>query len=190
MVFLKKLGLKWDQFNWLFAIGIDGCCGNGLGLFGSCGSSATSAGMFTGWCGSSVSPGHSAKMSKGCSWARMFRGGLGSWGCSAGVSRGWFGGWCGKSTSESSESELTTMTALPDFFFALWPLPAPLPLTVTCVFYTDFALGLTALEAMGIHLGKCTDLDLILGLPALDVDAMDLSAIRHSTICQKFCCHF
>ena len=33
---------------------------------------------------------------------------------------------------------------------------------------------------------KCTDLDLVLGLPALDVDAMDLSAIRHSTICQNF----
>ena len=47
-----------------------------------------------------------------------------------------------------------------------------------------FALGLTA---TGICVSKCTDLDLILGLPALDVDAMGLSAIRHSTISQNFC---
>ena len=60
-----------------------------------------------------------------------------------------------------------------------------------CIFCTDFALGLTALDALGMHVGKCTDLDVILGLPALDVDAVGLSAIRHSTICQKkFCCHF
>ena len=39
---------------------------------------------------------------------------------------------------------------------------------------------------MDMHEGKCTDLDLVLGLPALDVDAVGLSAIRHSTICQNF----
>ena len=39
---------------------------------------------------------------------------------------------------------------------------------------------------MGIHVGKCADLDLVLGLPALDVDTVGLSAIRHSTICQNF----
>ena len=50
--------------------------------------------------------------------------------------------------------------------------------------YTDFALGLAALDATGICVGKCADPDLILGVPALDVDAVGLSAIRHSTICQ------
>ena len=49
-----------------------------------------------------------------------------------------------------------------------------------------FGLGFTALCASGMHEGKCTDLDLILGLPALDVDVMGLSAIGHSTICQNF----
>ena len=39
---------------------------------------------------------------------------------------------------------------------------------------------------MGIDEGKCADLDLVLGLPALDVDVVGLSAIRHSTICQNF----
>ena len=47
-----------------------------------------------------------------------------------------------------------------------------------------FAIGLAALDATGIHVGKCTDTDLVLGLQALDVDAMGLSAIRHSTNCQ------
>ena len=50
----------------------------------------------------------------------------------------------------------------------------------------DCALGLTALDAMGKHGGKCTDLDLVLGLPALDVDVVGLSAIRYSTIWQNF----
>ena len=92
------------------------------------------------------------------------------------------GGKCGKSTSpsDSSESELITIAALPSFFLS------PLPLPFTCALCTDFALGFTALDATDIyvHVGKCTDLDLILGLPALDVDAMGLSAIKHSTICQ------
>ena len=78
-------------------------------------------------------------------------------------------------------SELITIADLPVFFLS----PLPLPLPFTCGFCTDFALGLIALEATGIHVGKCTDLDLVLGLPALDVDAMGLSAIRHSTICQN-----
>ena len=69
---------------------------------------------------------------------------------------------------------------------SLFPLPVPLPLPFTCVLCTDFPLGLTALDATGIHVGKCADLDHVLGLPALDVDAMGLSAIRHSTICQNF----
>ena len=86
--------------------------------------------------------------------------------------------------SESSESELTSATALLNFFLALLPLPVPLPFT--CVFCTDFVLVLTALGAMGIHEGKCADLDLVLGLPALDVDAMVLSAIRESTSYQNF----
>ena len=151
--------------------------GNGLGLFGSCGSSAPSAGMFNGWFGSPLSSAPSAGASRG--W-------FGSCGSPAGKFTGWFGGRCGKSTSESSDSELITTTALPDFFLATLPLPVPLSLPFTCDFCTDCALGLTALEAMGIHVGKCADLDLILGLPALDVDAMGLSAIRHSTICQNF----
>ena len=66
-------------------------------------------------------------------------------------------GMSGKSTSESSESELTTATALFDFFLELLPLPVPLPFT--CVFCTDFVLGLTVLGATGIHEGKCADLD-------------------------------
>ena len=90
----------------------------------------------------------------------------------------------GKSTSKSSESELTTAAALPDFLVVFLPLPAPLPFaSVLCA---DFVLGITALGATGMHEGKCTDIDLILGLPALDVDAVGLSAIRHSTICQNF----
>ena len=86
-----------------------------------------------------------------------------------------------KSTSESSESELITTAALPGFFLSLLPLP------VTCVLYTDFALGFTALDATGIHVGKCADLDLILGLPALDVDAC--GPICHKTLynLSKFC---
>ena len=62
----------------------------------------------------------------------------------------------------------------------------PLPLPFTCVLCVDFVLGFTALGATGMHEGKCSDLDLILGLPALDVDAVGLSALRHSTICQNF----
>ena len=31
-----------------------GCTGNGFGLPGFCGCSASSAGMFMGWCGSSI----------------------------------------------------------------------------------------------------------------------------------------
>ena len=83
------------------------------------------------------------------------------------------------------ESELISTTPLPNFFCALVPLPVPLPLPFTCVFCTDCALGLTVLDATGIHVGKCTDVNIILGLPALDVDAMGPSAIRHHTICQK-----
>ena len=86
----------------------------------------------------------------------------------------------------SSESELTTAAALPDFLLVLLPLPAPLPLHFTCVFCADFVLGLTALGATSMCEGKCTDLDLVLCLPALDVDAVGLAAIRHSTICQTF----
>ena len=93
---------------------------------------------------------------------------------------GWFGRKCGKSTSpdDSSESELITIVVLPTFFLSLLPF--------TCAFYTDFALDLAALDATGtgICVGKCTGLDLILGLPALDVDAVGLSAKRHSTIHQ------
>ena len=85
------------------------------------------------------------------------------------------------------ESELTTITALPDFFLALLSLPVHLPFT--CVICTDCALGLTALDTMGIHVSKCTDCDLVLGLPALDVDAIGLCVIRHSTISQNLCCH-
>ena len=114
----EKSGLKWDQFNWLFAIGMGGCSGNGLGLFGSCGCSASPAGMIAGWCGSSIG------MSNGwsgpcCPSAGASAGGLGSCGCSVGTSWGWSGGWCGKSTSKSSESELTTVAALPDFSLVL-----------------------------------------------------------------------
>ena len=77
--FPEKLGLKWDQFNWLLAIGMGVFSGKGLGLFGSSGS-----------------PGPSAGKSKGL------------FGTSAGISAGWFGGKFGKSTSlnDSSESEL------------------------------------------------------------------------------------
>ena len=73
--------------------------------------------------------------------------------------------------------QLVYLTLSWHFYLYLYLLP---------VFFTDFALGLTALNATGIHVGKCTDLDLILGLPALDVDAVGLSAIRHSTTRQKF----
>ena len=87
----------------------------------------------------------------------------------------------GKSTSpnDSSESELITIAVLPSFswshlYFYLLPV----------LYVQTLLLGFAALDAIGICVGKCTDLDLILGLPALDVDAMGLSAIRHSTICQ------
>ena len=72
----------------------------------------------------------------------------------------------------------------PTFF--LVPLPVPLPLPFTHDFCTDFALCLTALDATGLCVSKCTDLDLVLGQPALDVDAVGLPAIRHSTVCQNF----
>ena len=58
--FPEKSGLKWDQFNWLFAIGMGRLSGIWLGLFGSCGSPAPYAGMFKGWFGSSGSSGPSA----------------------------------------------------------------------------------------------------------------------------------
>ena len=64
-------------------------------------------------------------------------------------------------------------------------LPAPLPLHFICVLYADFILGFAALDAAGMHEGRCADLNLALGLPTLDVDAVGLSAIRHSTICQN-----
>ena len=55
------------------------------------------------------------------------------------------------------------------------PLPAPLPFFgALCA---DFILSFTALGATGICEGKCVDLDLILGLPALDNDAVGLPAI-------------
>ena len=44
-----------------------GCLGNGLGLFGSCGCSASPAGTFAGCCGSSGSCGSSTRMYNGCS---------------------------------------------------------------------------------------------------------------------------
>ena len=147
--------------------------------------------MCAGWCGSSI--GTSNGWSGSCCYsAGVSACGLGSWGSSAGTSWGWFGGWCGKSTSKSSESELTTAAGLPDFLvvFLPLPLPAPLPLPFVSALCADFVLGFTALGATGMHEGKCTDLDLVLSLPALDVDAVGLSAIGHSTICQKFCCHF
>ena len=40
-----------------------------------------------------------------------------------------------------------------------------------------------------MHEGRCTDFDLILGLPGLEVDAVGLSAIRHFTVYLRFCCH-
>ena len=66
------------------------------------------------------------------------------------------------------------------------PLPAPLLLPFASVLCADFVQGFTALGATDMHEGKCTDLDLILGLPALDVDAVGLSAIRHSTLPKIF----
>ena len=79
-----------------------------------------------------------------------------------------------------SESELITIAVLPSFFLEV---PFTLALYLATL-DTDFALGLAALDATGILVGKCADL--ILGLPALDVDAVGLSAIRHSTNCQNF----
>ena len=71
------------------------------------------------------------------------------------------------------------MTALSDFLVDFLPLPTPLPLPLADALCADFVLNFPALGATGMHEGKCTDLDLILGLPALDVDVMGLSAIRH-----------
>ena len=65
---------------------------------------------------------------------------------------------------------LLLQAALPNFFWVLLPLPEPLPFT--CVLCADLVLGFTALGATDMHEGKCNDLDLVLGLPALDVDAM------------------
>ena len=58
-----------------------------------------------------------------------------------------------------------------------------------CFLYWILLLALLSLDAADICEGMCADLDLVLGLPVLDVDAMGLSAIRHSTICQQFYCH-
>ena len=66
------------------------------------------------------------------------------------------------------------------------PLPVLLPLPFVSVLCADFVLGFTALGATGMHEGKCADLDLILGLPALVIDVMGLSAIRDSTIYLNF----
>ena len=92
-----------------------------------------------------------------------------------------------KSTSKSSESELTTKTDLSDFLGVFLPLPAPLPfVSALC---TEVVLSFSVLGATGMCGDRCADFDLILGLPALEVDAVGLSAIRHFTIYSKFCCH-
>ena len=70
------------------------------------------------------------------------------------------------------------------------PAPFPFPLPFPNALCADFVLGFTALGATGMHEDKCADLDLILGLPALDIDAVGLSAIRHSTILSTFCSLF
>ena len=73
------------------------------------------------------------------------------------------------------------MTALLDFLVVLLPFPAPFPLLFVGVLHAD-VLSFPALWAMGMCEGMWADLDLVLGLPALDVDVVGLSAIRHSTI--------
>ena len=75
---------------------------------------------------------------------------------------------------------IVTIAVLPSFFLEV---PFTLALYLATL-DTDFALGLAALDAIGILVGKCTDL--VLGLPAPDVDAVGLSAIRHSTKCHNF----
>ena len=62
-----------------------GCTGNGLGLGlpGSCGCSASPAGMCAGLCGSSIRTSTGWSGSSCCSSAGTSAGGLGSWGSSA-----------------------------------------------------------------------------------------------------------
>ena len=48
-------------------------------------------------------------------------------------------------------------------------------------------LGFTVLDATGVCVGNCADLDLILGLPALDVDAMGLCATKTPYNLSNFC---
>ena len=81
----------------------------------------------------------------------------------------------GKSTYKSSESEFTTATALFDLLMAFLPLPALLPFVgVLCA---DATLSFLPLGSTGVYEDTFTDLDLILGLPVLDVGIMGLSAI-------------
>ena len=74
----ENSGLKWDQFNWLFAIGTGGSTGKGLGLSGSCGCSMSLAGTFAGWCGSSIGTSNGWSGSC-CSSAGASAGGLGTY---------------------------------------------------------------------------------------------------------------
>ena len=151
--FPEKSGLKWDQFNWLFAIDA-GRFGKEFGLFGSSGSSGPSAGMSRGWFSSS--------------------------GPSAGRSTSWFGG--------------NVEIYFSRWFFWIWAYYyssfASLFL-VTCSFtFTFYLCFMYRLCSWFYSLGcywymctcKCTDFNLILDPPVLDVDVMGLSAIRHSTI--------
>ena len=86
----------------------------------------------------------------------------------------------GNSTSKTSESELTTTIGLLDFLEAFLPLPASLPfVSALC---SEVVLCFPVLGVTGMSEDRCTDCDLILGLPALEIDAVGLSAIRHFTI--------
>ena len=57
-----------------------------------------------------------------------------------------------------------------------------LPLPVVCVLCVDDFLGFLALWATGMCVGMCAHLNLVLGLPTVDIDVVGLSAIRHFTI--------
>ena len=72
------------------------------------------------------------------------------------------------------------MIGLLDFLGVFLPLPAPLPFVgAHCL---EVVLCFPVLGTAGMREDRCTDWDLILGLPALEVDADGLSAIRHFTI--------
>ena len=72
---------------------------------------------------------------------------------------------------------------LPDFLEAFLPFSALMPfVSALC---SEVVLCFSIFGVTGLCDDRCTDCDLVLGLPALEVDAVGLSAIRYFTIYQN-----